>query len=114
LRILVSVDPFLPVPPRFYGGIERIAASLISGLRDRGHSVGVVALPESTVAADYLKGWPHVRPKTARGFIENTATLLRAIKEYRPDVVHSFSRLGYLLPVLLTKTPKVMSYQLSC
>jgi glycosyltransferase involved in cell wall biosynthesis len=73
----------------------------------------VVALPESTVTADYLKGWPHVRPKTARGFIENTATLLRAIKEYRPDVIHSFSRLGYLLPVLLTKIPKVMSYQLS-
>ncbi len=110
-RILITVDPHLPVPPRFYGGIERIAALLISELRKRGHPVGLVAHPESTEKADYFRSWPQLMPKTALAHAGNALALLRAIREYRPAVVRSFSRLAYLSPVLLQQTPKIMSYQ---
>jgi glycosyltransferase involved in cell wall biosynthesis len=41
----------------------------------------------------------------------NTLALMRAVRNFRPDIVHSFSRLGYLLPLLPLRLPKLMSYQ---
>jgi glycosyltransferase involved in cell wall biosynthesis len=43
--------------------------------------------------------------------IRNALALRRAVGAFRPDVVHSFSRLLYLLPILRSKLPKIMSYQ---
>ena len=39
MRITLTADPELPVPPRCYGGIERIVELLARGLEARGHSV---------------------------------------------------------------------------
>jgi len=36
---------------------------------------------------------------------------MRVVKDFRPDVLHSFSRLMYLLPLLPRRLSKVMSYQ---
>jgi glycosyltransferase involved in cell wall biosynthesis len=41
----------------------------------------------------------------------NTRALCRAVAQFKPDVVHSFSRLGFMLPLLSRSLPKVMSYQ---
>ena len=32
MRILMTVDPEIPVPPRTYGGIERIVDALVKAL----------------------------------------------------------------------------------
>jgi glycosyltransferase involved in cell wall biosynthesis len=37
--------------------------------------------------------------------------LRKAVEEFAPSVVHSFSRLAYLAPLLLRRLPKLMSYQ---
>ncbi len=111
MRILVSVDPEIPVPPRFYGGIERIVDGLITELRLRQHQVGLVAHPDSTCKADYLQHWPGAMSNRATDSLRNTRALWDAVRSFKPDVVHSFSRLGYLLPLLLGRLPKVMSYQ---
>ena len=58
MRILLTVDPEIAVPPTHYGGIERIVAALIAHLREAGHSVGLVAHPQSEVQVDRLFGWP--------------------------------------------------------
>jgi glycosyltransferase involved in cell wall biosynthesis len=42
---------------------------------------------------------------------EQQAALDTAIREFRPQVVHSFSRLAYLGRHLCSRIPKVMSYQ---
>jgi glycosyltransferase involved in cell wall biosynthesis len=105
LRILLSADPSLPVPPRGYGGIERIVDALARRFRLQGHCVGLVAHPDSTCAVDALFGWP------GSGALRNSAALTGAARRFRPDVLHSFSRLGYLLPLLPGSLPKVMSYQ---
>lgn len=48
MKILLTADPELPVPPRLYGGIERIVDLLATGLQSCGHEVGLVAYPDST------------------------------------------------------------------
>jgi glycosyltransferase involved in cell wall biosynthesis len=111
MRILLSVDPFLPVPPTHYGGIERIAALLLAQLRRRGHQIGLVAHPESTATADYFVPWPEIAPATVSAHYRNARTLRNAVGEFRPDLVHSYSRLLYLLRLLPTRLPKIMSYQ---
>jgi glycosyltransferase involved in cell wall biosynthesis len=109
LRILLTADPYLPVPPVGYGGIERIVDALVRCFRAQGHAVGLVAHPDSTCAADALIGWPAFGRDA--GALRNSVELLRAARRFRPDVLHSFSRLGYLLPLLFSPLPKVMSYQ---
>lgn len=111
MRILITADPELPVPPKLYGGIERIVNLLVIGLQARGHQVGLVAHRDSTCGADKLFAWPGLRSQNKFDAFKNTITLYSAVKEFQPDLVHSFSRVLYLLPLLSSSTPKIMSYQ---
>ena len=111
MRILLTADPELPVPPPLYGGIERIVDALVSQLRARGHVVGLLAHRDSTSPATNRYAWPGRRSQRAVDTARNSLALRRAIAHFGPDVVHSFSRLLYLLPVLPTGLPKIMSYQ---
>lgn len=113
LRIAITVDPYLPVPPDLYGGIERVVDFLVRGLVNRGHRVTLYAHPESkTLGINVPYGAP---PHTGRW---------RRLKELwqlgsklwlgrnQVDVIHSFGRLAALVPVLLDRRfPKVQSYQ---
>lgn len=111
MRILMTADPELPVPPQLYGGIERIIDLLVTGLQARGHEVGLVAHPDSTCPANRLFAWRGLRSPNKLDIWRNTLTLQGAIREFKPDLVHSFSRILYLLPVLRSSLPKIMSYQ---
>src|SRR4051812_30693613 len=93
VRILFSVDPEIPVPPRLYGGIERIVDGLITEFRRRGHEVGLLAHPDSTSSTDYFAPWPGKSSNHFSDSVRNTAALLRAVRMFKPDVLHSFSRL---------------------
>lgn len=111
MRILLTADPFLPVPPGCYGGIERIVGTLLAALQDRGHQIGLVAHPASTAPADYFIGWPQTTPNSARTHAQNARALLNAVGEFRPLLLHSYSRLLYLALLLPRRLPKIMSYQ---
>ncbi|MBF0382363.1 MAG: glycosyltransferase [Magnetococcales bacterium] len=111
MRILLTADPILPVPPILYGGTERIINVLVLELRNRGHSVGLVAHGDSTVVADVFFPWSATHPVKMPGHIANILTLRRAIAEFKPDILHSFSRLLYLLPFVFSNFPKVMTYE---
>ncbi len=111
LRILITVDPEIPVPPTFYGGIERIVDMLVSGLAERGHEVHLFAHPESNVPAKLI---PYRGRKS--GSLKDTLLNAFQVKSYiqeieRIDVVHSFSRMAYLLFLMKSPIPKVQSYQ---
>lgn len=45
MRFAITADPELPVPPKLYGGIERIIDLLVRGLVARGHEVTLFAHP---------------------------------------------------------------------
>lgn len=111
MRILLTVDPEIPVPPELYGGIERIVDSLVRSLKSRGHAVGLVAHRQSTSPADRLFPWPGFRSQNNFDTLQNAATLWLAVQQFKPDLVHSFSRILYLLPLLQSPLPKIMSYQ---
>ncbi|MBD2357539.1 glycosyltransferase [Tolypothrix sp. FACHB-123] len=111
MRILLTADPELPVPPQLYGGIERIVDLLVTGLQTRGHKVGLVGHPDSTSSATQLFSWRRKRSQNKFDTLNNSITLWSAVQQFQPDIVHSFSRILYLLPLLRSQLPKVMSYQ---
>ncbi|MBE9008232.1 glycosyltransferase [Fortiea sp. LEGE XX443] len=111
MRILLTADPELPVPPKLYGGIERIVDLLVTGLQARGHTVGLVAHADSTSPANHSFSWRGKRSQNKFDALQNIITLWSAVQQFQPDIIHSFSRILYLLPLLPFDIPKVMSYQ---
>jgi glycosyltransferase involved in cell wall biosynthesis len=113
VRIAITADPYLPVPPRHYGGIERVIDLLVCGLTARGHDVTLFAHPESRTAAT-LRPYgvpPHIARAARLRELAQVGSGLWHVRR-RVDVVHSFGRLAALLPVLpLRGLPKVQSYQ---
>ena len=110
LRILLTADPELPVPPRLYGGIERVVDLLATSLSARGHAVTLIAHPDSTSPVRRL-AWPGRDSRSRLDTLRNAAFLARHVASERFDIVHSFSRLAYLAPLLALPVAKVMSYQ---
>ena len=111
MRILLTADPAIAVPPQGYGGIERIVDALVRHYRTQNHTIGLVAHRDSRSPANEHFPWPGRSSTSLRDTLRNTLALRRAVRVFRPDVLHSFSRLAYLSPLLLTRLPKVMSYQ---
>jgi glycosyltransferase involved in cell wall biosynthesis len=110
LHIALTADPELPVPPRLYGGIERVVDILARGLVERGHEVTLFAHPDSASAGD-LVAWPGRSSRSRADTARNAAVLARETLRRRIDIVHSFSRIAYLSALLPLSVPKVMSYQ---
>jgi len=107
----MTVDPEIPVPPLHYGGIERIVDMLICGLAERGHQIHLFAHPQSKTPAKLI-------PYRGRhsGSLKDTLINALQIKDYIKtiggvDIIHSFSRLAYLLFLLKSPIPKIQSYQ---
>lgn len=109
LRIALTADPEIPVPPDQYGGIERIVDLLARGLVARGHDVTLFAHPKSS-AGSRLVGWPGGNSRSVIDSTRNTITLARQTLDAHFDIVHSCSRLAYLTPLLPLKIPKLMTY----
>jgi glycosyltransferase involved in cell wall biosynthesis len=110
LRIALTADPELPVPPRLYGGIERIVDMLARELAARGHEVILFAHPASRTQGR-LVPWPGGSSRSRVDTLRNAAALARAVLTGRFDIVHSFSRVAYLTPILPLPIPKLMTYQ---
>jgi glycosyltransferase involved in cell wall biosynthesis len=110
LRIALTADPELPVPPQHYGGIERIIDLLARELVRRGHEVTLFAHPASA-SAGRLIPYPGESSASALDTVRNAATIARQVIGGGTDVVHSFSRLAYLSPILPLRIPKLMTYQ---
>jgi glycosyltransferase involved in cell wall biosynthesis len=113
LHVAITADPYLPVPPRLYGGIERIIDLLVRGLVERGHEVTLFAHPDSVTAGRLVAygAPPHVGCRARlQELWQVGAGLWRTRRAV--DVVHSFGRLAALLPILpVTRLPKIQSYQ---
>ncbi len=111
MRIVVTADPEIEVPPRLYGGIERVVDGLVRRYRARGHQVCLVAKPGSECPADAFHPWPGASSLSKTDSLRNGLALWQAVRGFKPDVIHSFSRIAYLTPLLRGRTPVVMSYQ---
>jgi glycosyltransferase involved in cell wall biosynthesis len=110
MRIAITADPDIPVPPHHYGGIERVIDLLVRALVERGHDVTLFAHAASTVPCT-LKAYPTYRSSTVVGQLRNVWHVATSVRTGEFDVVHSFGRLAYIAPLLPWPIPKVMSYQ---
>ena len=110
MKILLTADPELPVPPGLYGGIERIVDTLVHKYMEAGHDVTLCANPASQVPCR-LVAWKGPRSQDRMDMLKNAYTLTRLVYGEKFDVIHSFSRLAYMTAIFRLKTPKIMSYQ---
>jgi glycosyltransferase involved in cell wall biosynthesis len=112
MHILITADPEICVPPRLYGGIERIIDGLVGYYREQGHTVSLIARSGSTCEADNRVAWPVGKSGGVLALAKNAGCMSGAITAFKPDILHSFSRLAYLLHTLIGKSlPVIMSYQ---
>jgi glycosyltransferase involved in cell wall biosynthesis len=113
MRVLITADPYIPVPPVHYGGIERVIDVLVRELVRRGHDVTLVAHPDSRTPARLIPYGepPHVGCRArAKELVQVGSAVWRERRDV--DVVHSFGRLAALLPILPRRQlPKIQSYQ---
>jgi glycosyltransferase involved in cell wall biosynthesis len=105
LRIAMISTPFIPVPPRDYGGTELIVHELVEGLLERGHQVTLFATGDSqtraTLRALYDEAvWPP-EPITE---LDHVSWAMGQAAEGGYDVAHAHSPtalgLGRLAPTL--------------
>lgn len=108
MKILITADPFIPVPPIHYGGIERILDMLIKEYLKSGHDVTLIGHPDSKPAKG-CRFIPYSSDKD--NIIKNSLLITKSYLKYRFDIIHSFSRLLYLFPLLPFGVQKIMSYQ---
>jgi glycosyltransferase involved in cell wall biosynthesis len=109
LRIAITADPELPVPPTYYGGIERIIALLIDVFTEMGHEVVLFAHRDSVVPCKLIP-YPSAG-NDAKSIFVNATAVNRRLFTQKFDIIHSFGRLGYLLPQMPLSIVKLMSYQ---
>ncbi len=110
MKIAITADPEIPVPPTLYGGIERIIDLLVRGLEARGHQVTLFAHRDST-APCVLVPYTGKSSRSNSDTLKNMLTISGSIIGGEFDVVHSFGRVAYLLPLLPMSIPKLMTYQ---
>lgn len=113
MKILLTCDPEIPVPPDLYGGIERIVDGLARGYSALGHQVYLIAHPDSSCNHTIENfAWPALKSNGFRNIFLNGRYLKKVVNITKPDVIHSFSRLLYLYPIFDCKDIKfIQSYQ---
>lgn len=93
----MNAGPWLPVPPRGYGGIENVVATLVGGLRERGVRVVLATVGSSTLQADaYVSAFADGqfeelghRYSDAVGVAQvHMQAVVRALDEHDVDLVH--------------------------
>ncbi len=94
LKIAITADPYLPVPPKLYGGIERVIDFLVRGLVARGHEIALFAHPESHTDGRLVPYGvpPHVGTRARLAELWQVGAGLWRDRA-GIDLVHSFGRL---------------------
>ena len=93
MRIALVASPFIPIPPRLYGGTELFIAHLALGLTNLGHEVVVYATGDSQLPVEIRWMYPHsewpLQEESSASLRENnhTAWAIRDASE-SCDIVH--------------------------
>jgi glycosyltransferase involved in cell wall biosynthesis len=107
------MDPGILVPPKGYGGHERLVAMFAKEYRRQGHEVHLLVTAGSwiegcTIHGFGKEGFPPRKWNAARAIPYAWYFLWKHRNDF--DLVHNFGRLAYLLPVLNHPIKKVMTY----
>lgn len=113
MKILIVMDPGILVPPKGYGGHERLVYMFAKEYARLGHEVHLLVTSGSVVEGCTVhpfgkEGFPP-KPWDARKAIPDAWMFLWKHRN-RFDLIHNFGRLAYLLPVLNHPVKKIMTY----
>lgn len=112
MRILLLMDPFIPVPPMHYGGIERVVYDIACKYVEMGHTITIVAGPGSKSPDRLITyGFNSDLQSTKINYKllkSVTSILLKQIGSH--DVIHNFGRLAWMFPVAWSSIRKVQTY----
>lgn len=112
MRILLIMDPGIPVPPPLYGGHERLVHMFAEEYAKKGHTVSLLAGPNSNISGNtYSFGKNDLNRSKWQKFKELLqAWIFLYQKRNDFDAIHNFGRLAYLIPIINKKVKKIMTY----
>jgi glycosyltransferase involved in cell wall biosynthesis len=113
MKILLVMDPGILVPPKGYGGHERLVYMFAKEYHRQGHEVHLLVTTGSKVEGctvhDFGKeGFPPKKSDALKAVPVAWKFLFKHRNEF--DLVHNFGRLFYLLPILNHPIKKIMTY----
>lgn len=113
MRILLIINPGIPVPPVLYGGIERIVYLLAEEYRNMGHEVTLLAGPDSKCSGETVTFGVNKPIQSKLELFREITFVWSYLNKNKNnfDLIHNFGRLIYFLPVLKSGANKIMSYQ---
>jgi glycosyltransferase involved in cell wall biosynthesis len=79
MRIAIVADPFVPIPPKQYGGIEQVIYHLIKGLKEAGHQPILLGPGDSVVDCEVI-------PICERALLFPTSKEPKALAEHAKQV----------------------------
>jgi glycosyltransferase involved in cell wall biosynthesis len=108
LRIAMISTPFIPVPPRDYGGTELIVYELVEGLLDRGHQVTLFATGSSRTRATLQALYDEaIWPPEPFAELDHVSWAMSQVAEGGYDVVHAHSASALALGRLPPRLPMI-------
>ncbi|MFS2187573.1 glycosyltransferase family 4 protein [Mucilaginibacter sp. Mucisp84] len=110
MKIAIIVNPLIPVPPEQYGGIERIAFMLIQELKKKGHDITLYANEHSQPGCKLISYHESANYGVKDLVKINRLTSKIAFQHF--DIVHTFGRMSNIALLMLSRIPKIVSYQL--
>jgi glycosyltransferase involved in cell wall biosynthesis len=112
MRILLIMDPGIPVPPTLYGGHERLVYLFAEEYQKLGHEVTLLAGPQSHCSGKTITYGTNDLNRSKWARLKEAAFVWRYLRKNKSnfDLIHNFGRLFYLLPVLNNPVKKLMTY----
>lgn len=106
------MDPFISVPPVYYGGIERVMYDIACEYKRMGHSVTIIAGPGSKSPDKLIIYGKKAGMSSSRINFHLLFSLTKILwKEIGShDVIHNFGRLAWLFPIAWSNIRKVHTY----
>jgi len=113
MKILLVMDPGILVPPKGYGGHERLVYMFAKEYKRMGHIVHLLvtkgSLAEGCTIHEFGKeGFPPKKSDALKAIPAAWKFLWKHRNDF--DLIHNFGRLLYLLPVLNKPVKKIMTY----
>ncbi|HWV58588.1 MAG TPA: glycosyltransferase, partial [Longimicrobiales bacterium] len=108
MRVAMISTPFLPVPPRDYGGTELVVHELVEGLIERGHEVALYATGDSESSAELWSLYPQAQwPPEMLTDLNHVSWAMQKVVNGSCDVIHAHSTVALALSRLLPGVPLV-------
>lgn len=113
MKVLIIMDPGIPVPPKDYGGHERLVYMFAMEYHRMGHEVTLLVgegshFEHGKVITFGKIGYPKKKLEGLKDIFRCWRKLLPIYKQF--DLIHNFGRLAYLLPILNHPVKKIMTY----